>query len=173
MIQMEPNEPTNYFALSNLYEEAGRYEEAEQALLKAREIKPSDPVVHTTLAGFYNRQGEFDKTMESMNTAAELQPNDPQGYHLVATYYQEKVNKDHRLSPAVKRDYILKGIAADDKALSLNPNYVEAMVYKNILLREQANIEKDRARQLQLLKEADELRDKAISMQAKKAPGTN
>jgi tetratricopeptide (TPR) repeat protein len=173
MIQMEPNEPTNYFALANLYEEAGRYEEAEQALLKAREIKPSDPVVHTTLAGFYNRQGEFDKTMESMNTAAELQPNDPQGYHLVATYYQEKVNKDHRLSPVVKRDYILKGIAADDKALSLNPNYVEAMVYKNILLREQANIEKDRAKQLQLLKEADELRDKAISMQAKKAPGTN
>jgi hypothetical protein len=73
----------------------------------------------------------------------------------------------------VKYDYVMKGIAADDKALSLNPNYVEAMVYKNILLREQARLETDRAKQLQLLKEADELRDKAIAMQAKKAPGTN
>ena len=173
MIQLEPNSPENYYALSNIYEQAGRYEEAEQALLKARELKPNDPIVHTTLAGFYNRQGDFDKTMEAMNTAAELEPNNPQGYHLVATFYQEKVNKDHRLSPTVKRDYIMKGIAADDKALALNPDYIEAMVYKNILLREQANIEKDRARQLQLLKEADELRDKAISLQGKKAPGTN
>lgn len=173
MIQLEPNSPENYYALSNIYEQAGRYEDAEQALLKAREIKPSDPIVHTTLAGYYNRQGDFDKTMEAMNRAAELEPNNPQGYHLVATYYQEKVNKDHRLSTEVKRDYIMKGIAADDKALSLNPDYIEAMVYKNILLREQANIEKDRAKQLQLLKEADQLRDKAIAMQGKKAPGTN
>ena len=26
---MEPNEPTNYFALSKIYEDAGKYEEAE------------------------------------------------------------------------------------------------------------------------------------------------
>lgn len=173
MIQLEPTSPENYYALSNIYEQAGRYEDAEQALLKARELKPSDPIVHTTIAGYYNRQGEFDKTMDAMNTAAELEPNNPQGYHLVATYYQEKVNKDHRLSNDVKRDYIMKGIAADNKALSLNPDYVEAMVYKNILLREQANIETDRAKQVQLLKEADQLRDKAIAMQGKKAPGTN
>ncbi len=33
MIEIEPNEPTNYFALSKIYEDSGRYEEAEQALL--------------------------------------------------------------------------------------------------------------------------------------------
>ena len=173
MIQMEPNSPENYFALSNIYEQAGRFEEAEQALLKAREIQPQNPVVHTTLAGFYNRQGEFDKTMESMHTAADLEPSNPQGYHLVATYYQEKVDKDFTLNKQQKRDYIMKGIAADDKALELNPNYVDAMVYKNILLRQQALIETDRAKQLALIKEADALRDKAISMQAKTTPGAN
>lgn len=174
MIQMEPNSPENYFALSNVYEQAGRYEEAEQALLTAREMAPQNPLVHTTLAGYYNRQGDqFDKMMESMHTAAELEPNNPQGYHLVATLYQEKVDKDFRLSKEQKREYIMKGLAADDKALELNPNYVEAMVYKNILLRQQALIEPDRAKQLALIKEADALRDKAISMQAKTTPGTN
>src|SRR5688572_21234481 len=84
-----------------------------QALLKAREIKPDDPVVHTTLAGFYNRLGEFDKTMESMHKAAELEPNNPQGYHLVATFYQEKLQKDHTITDAQKRDYSAKGIAAE------------------------------------------------------------
>jgi len=161
MIAMEPNEPTNYFALSNIYEEAGRFEEAEQALLKAREIKPDDPVVHTTLAGYYNRLGEFDKTMESMHKAAELEPNNPQGYHLVATFYQEKLQKDHTITDAQKRDYSAKGIAAENKALSLNPNYGEAMAYKNILLRHAARVEPDRSKQAQMIKEADELLAKA------------
>ncbi len=65
MIQMDPNEPANYFYLAKIYEEAGRYEDAEQTLLKAKGVKPNDPVVYTTLAGFYNRQGDFPKTMEA------------------------------------------------------------------------------------------------------------
>jgi tetratricopeptide (TPR) repeat protein len=174
MIQIEPNEPSNYFALANIYEGAGRYEDAEAAYVKARDMKPNDPVVHTTLAGFYNRQGQFDKTMEAMNKAADLEPNNPQGYHLVATYYQEKVQKDHTITPAVKKDYIARGLAADDKALSLNPNYIEAMIYKNILLREQARLETDRAKQQELMKQADELRNKAMDLQKKRAAaGTN
>lgn len=55
MIQLEPGEPGNYFALMQIYENAGRYDEAEQALMKAKEAKPNDPLVYTTLSGFYNR----------------------------------------------------------------------------------------------------------------------
>ena len=33
----------------------------------------------------------------------------------------------------------MKGIAAEDKALALNAEYFEALTYKNILLRQQAN----------------------------------
>ncbi len=35
IIQMEPSEPANYMALSKLYEDAGRYEDAEAQLQKA------------------------------------------------------------------------------------------------------------------------------------------
>src|SRR6185503_5058336 len=41
MIKLEPNEANHYFQLMKIYEDAGRYEEAEQALLKARDAKPS------------------------------------------------------------------------------------------------------------------------------------
>src|SRR5688572_5873845 len=34
MISMSPNDVGNYFALAKIYEDAGRYEEADQALLK-------------------------------------------------------------------------------------------------------------------------------------------
>jgi tetratricopeptide (TPR) repeat protein len=165
MIAADPNEPTAYFQLSKIYEDAGRYEEAEQALLKARDARPNDPTVWNSIAGYYNRQGDFDKTMEAFNKAAELDPNNPQGYHLIGSYYQEKASKDFRLTPAQKAEYNTKGIEAEDKALALNPNYIEALVYKNILLRQQALVEKDPARQKELLNQADSLRNKAMQLQ--------
>src|SRR4029079_9464036 len=97
--------------------------------------------------------------------ATELYAVNPQGCHLIATYFEEKVRKDFRLTPPQKKDYALKGIAAEDKALSLNPSYVDAMIVKNILMRPQANAEKDPAVQKQLISGADELRSKAIAIQ--------
>ncbi len=171
MIQMDPNEPTNYFALSKIYEDAGRYEEAEQSLNKARDAKPNDPMVYTTMSGFFNRQGDFPKTMEGLHKAAELDPNNPQGFHLVATYYWEKAQKDHRLTPAQQKEYIMKGIEATNKAIALNPDYTEALTYKNILLRMQGNLENDMAKRAALYKEADQLRNRAIELNRQKASG--
>jgi tetratricopeptide (TPR) repeat protein len=171
LIEQNPSEPANYFALSKIYQDSGRYEEAEQALLKAKEVRPNDPSVYTTLSAFYNSQGDFEKTMEPLHQAANLTPDSPQGFHLVATYYEEKVRKDHRLPPAQAKDYVLKGIEAEDKALSLNKDYIDAMVYKNILLRHQAKLETDRAKQTDLLKQADDLRNKAMELNKKKATG--
>jgi tetratricopeptide (TPR) repeat protein len=173
MIQMDPNEPANYFYLAKIYEEAGRYEDAEQTLLKAKEVKPNDPVVYTTLSGFYNRQGDFPKTMEALHQAAELEPNNPEGYHRLAVFYWEKAFRDHRLGKAEKIEYLQKGVAAEDKALSLNPNYAEAMTYKNILLRLQANETTDRKEQQRLIEEADKLRNRAIELGKKKSSGVS
>ncbi len=172
MVQIEPNEPGNYFALMGIYENAGRYEEAEQALMKAREAKPNDPLVHTTISGFYNRQGDFDKTMESLHKAADLEPNNPQGYQLVTTYYWEKAYKDHRLTSPQKKEYIQKGLEAVEKALGLNPDYAEALTYKNLLLRMLGNEETDMAKRAAYYRQADELRNRAIELNKKRAAGT-
>ena len=165
MIAADPSDPAAYFQLMKIYEDAGRYEEAEQALLKGRDAKPNDPVVWNSIAAYYNRQGEFDKTMEAFGKAAELDPNNPQGYHQIGAYYQDKVQKDFRLNPAQKKDYVMKGLAAEDKAIQLNPNYMEALLWKNILLRQQANLETDAAKQKELIQQADELRTKAMDIQ--------
>jgi tetratricopeptide (TPR) repeat protein len=171
MIDIEPNEPSNYFALAQIYENGGRYEDAEKALLKAQEVKPDDPLVYTTISGFYNRQGDFPKTISALQKAAELEPKNPTGWQLVATYYWEKAYKDHRLSTAEKKEYISKGIAATDKALALNPDYSEALTYKNLLLRMQGNEETDMAKRAALYKEADDLRNRAIELNKKRAAG--
>ena len=83
----------------------------------------------------------------------------------------DKARKDYRLSPAQQKDYIMKGLAMEDKALGLNPEYMEAMTYKNILLRLQARVEKDPKVQKDLLDEADRLRNKVIDAQKRKQTG--
>jgi tetratricopeptide (TPR) repeat protein len=171
IIALDPGEPANYMALAKLYEDAGRYDDAEAQFEKAKAAKPNDPSVLASIAGYYNRQGDFPKTIEALEQAAALEPNNPEGYHRVAVFYWDKTRGDFRLSTAEKRDFIQKGLAMEDKALSLNPDYTEAMTYKNILLRLKANITTDAAEQKRLIEEADKLRNKVIDAQKRKATG--
>jgi tetratricopeptide (TPR) repeat protein len=171
MIEMEPTEPQNYFILAKLYEDAGRYDEAEATLLKAKEVRPNDAGVYLQLAGYYNRQGDFPKTIEALEQRAAKEPSNPEAYYTIATYYWEKAYRDFRITAPEKQTYVMKGIDAVNKALELNNNYMEAVTYKNILLRMQANMEKDPAKQAALIKEADRLRDRAIELRKQKAAG--
>src|SRR5207253_9012794 len=171
MIQLEPGEPANYFALAKIYEDAGAYEEAEKMLQAAKQAKPSDPAVYMTLAGYYNRQGQFDKTIEALEERAAKEPNNPEAFYTIATYYWDEAYRDFKLKEAQKRDFVLKGIEAVDHALQIKPDYTEALVYKNLLLRLQANMEKDPSKQQALIKQADQLRDKAQELRKQKAAG--
>jgi len=167
MIDMEPKEPSNYFVLGKIYEDNGDYERAEQTYEKAREVKPSDPAVYMTLAGFYNRQGEFDKTMDALKARAQQEPNNPEAYYTIATFYWEKAYKDFTTPEPKKIEFVQAGLEAVDKSLSLKPDYFEALTYKNLLLRVQANLEKNPQKQQALLREADQFRDKAQQIRSK------
>jgi tetratricopeptide (TPR) repeat protein len=173
MIQLEPGEPANYFALAKIYEDAGAYEEAEKMLQNAKQAKPSDPAVYMTLAGYYNRQGRFDKTIEALEERAQKEPNNPEAFYTIATYYWDEAYRDFKLKEAEKKEFVGKGVEAVDHALQIKPDYTEALVYKNLLLRLQANMEKDTAKQQALIKEADRLRDKAQELRKQKAAGVS
>jgi tetratricopeptide (TPR) repeat protein len=171
MIQLDPQDPDNYFALAKIREDAGDYPKAEEVLLQAKQARPNDPQVYLQLAGFYNRQEEFEKTIEALTQRAAIEPNNPEAYYTISTYYWDKAYRDFRLKEPEKKGFVLKGIEQVDKALQLKPDYMEALTYKNLLLRLQANLEKDQAKQSALLKEADKLRDQALALQKKQAAG--
>ena len=171
MIQMEPGEPANYFQLAKIYEDAGAYDEAEKVLQQAKQVKPGDPAVYMQLAGYYNRQGAFDKTIEALEERAAKEPNNPEAFYTISTYYWDKAYRDFKLKENEKREYVQKGVEAVDHALQIKPDYMEALVYKNLLLRLQANLEKDPSKQQALIKQADQLRDKAQELRKQKAAG--
>ena len=172
MIQVDPTDPANYFYLANIYEQNGDYEKAEGQFLKAKEMKPNESTVYTTLAAFYDRQGEFGKTINALNERAQHEPNNPEAHHVISTYYWNEAYKNFKLSEADKKKYIQSGIDESDKALALKADYFEALTYKNLLLRLMANMEKDPKKQQELLKQADQLRDKAQELQKQKQAAT-
>ncbi len=171
LIKIDPTDVNNYFILSKMYEDAGNYEVAEQYLLKAKEMRPNDSATYMQLAGFYNRQGDFEKTMQALQDRADKEPTNPEAFYTISSYYWEKAYRDFRLKDADKLKYIELGIQASDKALQLKPDYSEALTYKNLLLRSKALVIKDPAQQQALIKEADQLRDRAIDLRKKKAGG--
>ena len=173
MIQLAPDDVENYFKLAKLYEDAGAYAEAEQVLLKSKDLKPKEPAVYLQLARFYNGQGpdQFPKTIEALEQRAAIEPNNPAAFHMIASYYWDETRLDAKLTEAQKRDYIQKGLEAADKALALQSEYVEAITFKGLLLRLQANLEKDPAKQQALMKEAVQLSDRANDLRKKQATG--
>jgi tetratricopeptide (TPR) repeat protein len=124
------------------------------------------------LAGYYNRQGDFTKTIATLNERIKIEPNNPEAHYTVAQYYWDKAFRDFRLSDKDKMGFVQDGLLAIDKAIQINPNYMEAITYKGLLFRLQANLEKDPKKQQQLLKDATVLADRANELR-KKAAGTN
>jgi tetratricopeptide (TPR) repeat protein len=171
MIELDPSETSNYFALANIYENAGNLDEAEAMLNKAREAKPKEAAVYQQLAGFYQRQGDFEKLIAAVHQRAELEPNNPEAHYAVATYYWDESYRNTRLNETQKREYVKNGLTAVDKAIALNPDYIEALTYRGLLLRVEAAMEKDAARQKMLLNEAIQLQEKAVGLKKKQASG--
>ena len=171
LIASEPNDPTNYQALARLYEENGFYDEAEANFKKAIEIKSNDPLAWELLAGYYDRQGQPDKTMEALQKRASMEQNNPEAWHSLGAKYSEIALKNSQLTKAQAQEYVMHGLEAEDHALSINPDYYEALAFKQILLRQAANYEKDPAKQKQLLNEANTYQTRANDIRKKQGAG--
>ena len=103
MIQLEPNEPSNYFA-------AGQDLRGRRRLRRSRADaaprqggpKPNDPAVYMQLAGYYNRQNMFDKTIDALEQRAPRNRTTPRRSSRSPTYYWD--NAQRELPPDRRRE---------------------------------------------------------------------
>ena len=117
------------------------------------------------LASLASRQNRYPDAIEALRGAAALEPDSAEAQHRLATYCWEYANKGTDLDAAAKLKYIRDGIAAEDRAIALKPDYRDAMTYKNILLRMRASQIDDPVERARLVAEADALRNRVIEMQ--------
>ena len=102
---------------------------------------------------------------------SELEPENPEAFYTISTYYWEKAFRDFTIDEDQQMEYVLLGLDEANKALELNADYMEALTYKNILLRMQANLTDAGSDRDDLIAEADELRDRAEELQQLRASG--
>jgi tetratricopeptide (TPR) repeat protein len=171
LIEIDVNTPERYYALADVYErfhdpeELPLLEQAIEAYKRPVELKPDDPIAYRQVANLLNKYGRFDETMEWLGKARDVQATNPEGYYLIAVHYWDKVYRDPDLTAQNKRDYIELGLAQLDRALEINDVYIDALIYKNLLLREQAKVDPRRKAELEAM--ANELRDRAIALREK------
>jgi tetratricopeptide (TPR) repeat protein len=162
LIELDPKDAANYYGMSKLYEDAGDFPNAEAQLLKARDMRPDDPEVYGRLAAFYEARGQFDKQIEAMTTRTLKEPNSPEAQYRIAVAYWNRacvpVNKlcQNLAGPVnMRAKYVAAGLEASQKALALREDYIDALAYKNLLLRSKAYLEP--AKSAELIKDAEAL----------------
>jgi tetratricopeptide (TPR) repeat protein len=153
LVQEDPNSARNLFAMANLFERFNKIDEAEQMYQKAWQVDPSGKTDKEkieskqkacgALAAFYNKplwdgKSKFDQAIELLNKCADLDPADEKGYYKVATFYWDKAYRDPTLDDKQKDKYADLGLEAVDHALKINPQYADALAYKNLLYRVKA-----------------------------------
>jgi TonB family protein len=144
-----------------LIESARREREIRAAIAAGTATKD----VYLELAALLNRQNRFDDAIEALRGAAALEPTLAEPQHRLAVSFRDKVRDDAALDAARKRSYVRQGLEAEDRALALQPDYVDAMATKNILLRLQANASTDPIEQKRLVDEAEALFNRALEIQ--------
>ena len=123
-------------------------------------------MVWNSISAYYNRRESSTRRWRPSTRPPSSNPNNPQGYHLIGAYYQDKVQQGLPAHPGAEEGLRHEGHRPPKTRRSqLNPNYIEALLYKNILLRQQANLETDAAKQKELIQQADQLRNKAMEIQ--------
>jgi tetratricopeptide (TPR) repeat protein len=174
-------------------------EDAIKAFQNVLDINPARDQKVTSLKGiaslYYNMK-KLDQAKDFHHKVIELDPNDPETYYSIGvidwaqTYaprMEERAKlglkpdeplKDRKVCAGLKDKNwgnIQEGIDNLSKALTLRPDYDDAMAYLNLMYRERADVEcDDPAARAADLKSADEWVDKTLAVKkakAEKQPG--
>jgi tetratricopeptide (TPR) repeat protein len=169
LVQDNPNDAKNLYAMANLLEKFERVDEAEAHYRKIREMNPNDQKACGAVAAFYNKplwegRSKFDQAIDVLQQCATLEPDNAEGYQKVATFYWDKAYRDPMINDEQKRQYADKGMEFVDKALSIKPDYFEAVIYKGLLFRVKATVEQNPRLRAQYLEQASLMQKQGLDL---------
>ncbi|MGA7616531.1 MAG: tetratricopeptide repeat protein [Thermoanaerobaculia bacterium] len=163
-VKKRPDDTTAREALINLYLNADRTQQAIDYFKEYLASHPADIDTVRSIANLYAKTGDFKESMNWYKKITLLDSNNPEAFYTYGVVLYEKVAKDPPADQTEKAQIIDEGLGALNQALKLKPQYFEALVYLNLMLRQQAQVETDPMKQQDLIKQADEVRAKAIAM---------
>ena len=146
---------------------------ADMAIATFENVLKRDPNNVTAIGGLasiYQNTNQFQKAREFYLKNAQLEPSNPTPFYAVGSVDWIMVfNKNNPPPEEEQKQLIEEGLSNLDKALAINPDYEDAMTYKNLLYREKARLATEEAEKTQLIAQADEWFNKALETRKKNA----
>jgi tetratricopeptide (TPR) repeat protein len=167
-LQKRPDDLIAREALINLYLNADRTTDAINYFREWLKTHPTDLEAVKSVATLYAKQGNFNESLNWYEKITRLDARNPESFYIFGVVCYEKVAKNPPADMAERIAIIEKGKAALGRAIQMNPEYFESLVYLNLLLRQQAVVETDPLKQQALIAEADKVRARAVEIGKKR-----
>ena len=102
---------------------------------------PKEAQFYAQLAALYAKKPDFPKALENFAKRAEMEPNNKEAWYTLGVVCWERCYRGGLLvSDEERRELIVKGMDALDRAVKLDPDYFEALSYVNLLYRQKAQV---------------------------------
>jgi tetratricopeptide (TPR) repeat protein len=147
----------------------GRYDEAIKYLKQQRTLHPENNKLTSAVITVMIKGGRYQEALEFANSSAR---NDAPTYYLIATNAWSKSYNDPTTSYDERVAVVDLGLQAVQRAVEIRTDYMEAMVYYNLLYREKAKLDLDPKKKDYWTSLADEWRNKAMALREKSKAGS-
>lgn len=145
-------------------------EQAEQEFQKVLQTDPTNISGVAGLASIYQNTNRFDKAKEFYIKHSQLEPENAIPHYSVGSVNWIIVfDKGSPRPPEEKAKLIEEGLLHLDKAIELNPDYEDAMTYKNLLFRQKAELAANDDERKQWNDEADKWFNMALDTRKRNA----
>ena len=180
-VELDPDSTTAQVYLATAY--AQQYVPGKQsqenlqygsnAIESFKRILKKDPQNMNALSGLasiYQNTGDLANARESFLAVSKIDSTNPVAFYAVGALDWLMVYDRQNPQPlALQSRLIEEGLTYLDFALSLNPDYEDAMTYKNLLIREKVRFTTDPSEQAKLTAMADDWFNKALETRKRNA----
>lgn len=140
---------------------AGRYDDALARLKQEAQTNPSKAGLQQAIVTTLAKAGRLE---EAYAWADSKGARDATLYYSIAVACWSKSYNDPTIDSVARGQVVDTGLKAADKAVTLKPDYFEAMAYYNLLYREKAKLELDPEKAAEWTAKAEEWTKKAIAV---------
>ncbi|MGE5235320.1 MAG: tetratricopeptide repeat protein [Acidobacteriota bacterium] len=156
--------------LVGMWVNSGQYDKAIAYLKQQRLNQPENTKLNGAIVNVMIKASRFKDALDFVDNYGR---RDPQLYYTIETQAWSRSYNDPTVTLEDRKQVVDLGLQAAQKAVDARPDYMEAMVYYNLLYREKAKLTLDPKEQDALKAKADEWRDKALAIRERqKAAGT-
>ncbi|BCS34940.1 hypothetical protein TBR22_A41660 [Luteitalea sp. TBR-22] len=152
---------------------AGRTTEATALVDQGTRIYGANTEFWLAVSGAYHAAGDIDRAIGVLVKAVGLEPRNPERHHALATAHFDAATRNKALPPADQARHLTESLKAVDAALALDDAYMEAHVYRALVLKAQSTRETDPARKKALQSQADAAMARAQAIRAARTRGAD